>query len=86
MKKKIEEIQQRNFRVERDKAWEISFTRKFAIAAMTYIVMVVFLYMIGVQKPAINALVPTLGFILSTLSLPFLKKCWLKYIYSQDSK
>ena len=77
IKKEIEEIKERNRKVESDKAWETSYTRKIAIAILTYIVVVLFFYVADLPKPFINALVPTIGFILSTLSVSVLKKFWL---------
>ena len=71
-------IKQRNIRVEIDKAWEISWTRKMIIAVLTYLVVVLFFIAANLPKPYLNSLIPTLGFILSTLSLPMLKKLWLK--------
>ena len=35
LEKEIEEIKKRNIRVEKDKAWETSFTRKVCIAILT---------------------------------------------------
>jgi len=81
IKKEIEIIKQRNKRVEADKAWETSLARKIIIAVLTYIVIVVFFYFAGLPKPFTNSIVPTLAFILSTLTLPFFKKLWLDYVY-----
>lgn len=78
MKSEIESIKERNQRVEADKAWEISITRRAIIAVMTYIVIVIFLIVIHAPSPWLSALIPTIGFILSTLTLPFFKKIWLK--------
>ena len=83
MKDDIEQIKERNKRVEADKAWEISKTRKILIALMTYIVIVIFLYFINAPNPVLSAIVPTVGFILSTLTLSFFKKFWLKRIYNR---
>jgi hypothetical protein len=83
LKKEIESIKERNTRVEADKAWEVSFTRKGIIAVLTYLVIVLFFIAAGVTNPFVNALVPTLGFILSTLSLGIFKKIWLKDIYKK---
>ncbi|MEK6857027.1 MAG: hypothetical protein AABX39_00380 [Nanoarchaeota archaeon] len=77
----IEQIKERNKRVEADKAWETSKTRRAVIALMTYVVIVIFLWTINAPNPFVNAIVPTVGFILSTLTLPFFKKVWLKYFY-----
>ncbi len=78
MKKQVKQIEERNKKVEADKAWETSMTRKLILAAMTYIVVVFFLWSIAIEKPWLHALVPTMGFVISTLSLPFFKKIWLK--------
>ncbi len=83
MKEDIEQIKERNRRVESDKAWEISNTRKIIISLMIYIVIVIFLWSINAPNPWLNAIVPTVGFILSTLTLPFFKKFWLKHFYKK---
>ena len=77
IKKEVENIIQRNKKVEADKAWETSFTRRIIIAIMTYLIIVLFLYIIKIPSPWINALIPAIAFMLSTLSLPFFKKLWL---------
>ena len=69
IQKEIELLKERNRRVEADKAREISRARKFIILTLTYIVIVIFFYTAELPKPRINAIVPTLGFILSTLGL-----------------
>lgn len=74
----IEEILKRNSRVELDKAWEVSLTRRAVIALITYVTATTFLFILGNNLPFMNALVPTGGYLLSTLSLPFVKNWWLK--------
>ncbi|MGA2417753.1 MAG: hypothetical protein ABSF55_00720 [Candidatus Staskawiczbacteria bacterium] len=78
IKKEIELIKERNKRVEADKAWETSGTRVFSIVAMTYIITSIVFYFIGVKNYLLSALIPTVGFYLSTQSLPFIKKWWIK--------
>jgi hypothetical protein len=78
IKKDIKEIKERNERVEKDKAWETSLFRKILIAILTYIAMVIFFIFAKLPNPFINAIVPTIGFVLSTLSIPFFKKIWIK--------
>lgn len=78
IKKDLKEIKERNNRVEKDKAWETSIFRKVLIAILTYIVVVIFFIFVKLSNPFINAIVPTLGFVLSTLSIPFFKKIWIK--------
>ena len=78
IKKEINLIKERNRKVEIDKAWEISKTRVLVVLAMTYIITAVVFYFIGVKNYLLNALIPSLGFYLSTQSLPFIKKWWIK--------
>ncbi len=79
----IQKIKKRNARVEVDKAWETSLFRKITIAVLTYLVILSFFVVIKVQNPFTNALVPTFGFLLSTLSIGFFKNYWLKNIYKK---
>ncbi len=74
----LKALQERNERVEADKAWETSITRKMLIALVTYIVIVLFFFAAGLPKPFVNAVVPTTGYILSTLTVEIAKRAWLK--------
>lgn len=79
IKKEIEVIKARNKRVEADKGWETSWTRRVFIAVVTYFVAAVWLLLIGDTYPLLKAFVPAVGYIFSTLSLPFVKKWWMQY-------
>lgn len=79
----ITAIKERNHRVEGDKAWETSYFRIGSIAAITHIVVAVFLYNIGVSNFLVGAFVPVFGFILSSQSLPFIKRWWIKNRYGR---
>ena len=78
LQQKLSEIQDRNQRVEADKAWETSLTRRVFICIITYIVALLWLYIIDEQGIWLKAVIPVAGFVLSTLSLPALKKVWIK--------
>ncbi len=73
----IEILKERNRRVELDKAWETSFTRRAVIMILTYIIASFWLIHLGTEKPFLSALVPVGGYFLSTLSLPFVKEWWI---------
>ncbi len=79
--KKIEE---RNQRVEDDKAWETSWTRRILLAAFTYIAIGLYLWAIEISRPWLNAIVPTVGFMISTLAMPFFKNSWLKNLRKRN--
>lgn len=50
MQQDLDVIKERNSRVEADKAWEVSATRRIAICILTYAVAATVLYLIGVQR------------------------------------
>lgn len=74
--KRITAIEARNRKVELDKAWETSWTRRIAIALLTYVVVCMYLAFVIHVDPWLNALVPVVGFVLSTLALERVKKIW----------
>ena len=77
VEEEIKEIKERNKRVELDKKWETSLTRKVCIAVLTYIVVVIYSYMISkVTNIWLSSLVPVIGFTLSTLSLKGIRMLW----------
>jgi len=79
LNKEIEEIKKRNKRVELDKAWETSWTRKICICILTYIVVVTYSYIVkNYDNILLSSLVPVIGFTLSTLSLKYVRKIWEK--------
>jgi hypothetical protein len=69
-------IESRNSKVELDKAWETSLTRKATIAVATYLIVSLFMVFTKSPRPFLSALIPVLGYILSTLALPFVRKFW----------
>jgi len=74
----IDKIKARNRSVELDKKWETSNTRKLLIAILTYLVISIYMAIIHVSRPFLNAIVPTTGFVFSTLTLQYFKKLWIK--------
>ena len=79
IEKEIKEIKERNKKVELDKAWETSWTRRIFIMILTYIVVVIYSYIVSKYNNIIlSSLVPVIGFTLSTLSLKLVRKIWQK--------
>ena len=78
IQKEIETIKLRNKSVEADKAWETSGFRKVLIVVFTYLAIAIFLILIKVERPWLNAIVPAVAFALSTLTLPYFKNWWIK--------
>lgn len=78
LEERVAAIEERNNRVEADKAWETSFARRAGIAVVTYIVISCTLMVIGHDGAWIHSVVPVLGYLLSTLALRFLRTAWQK--------
>ena len=83
LKQELQRLKDRNKRVESNKAWETSITRKVLLMITTYIIAALTLMVIKNNSPWLNALIPTLGFYLSTLTLPFIKRLWEKYLFKK---
>ncbi|MFA6254713.1 MAG: hypothetical protein WC675_01615 [Patescibacteria group bacterium] len=79
LEQKIQQIEQRNQRVEADKAWEKSWTRRLLLLLFTYLAVGVYMQAINLPDPWLNAIVPSVAFMISTLTMPFFKKVWLKH-------
>lgn len=73
----LQAIKERNARVEADKAWEVSWARRAFIAGITYFLVTIHSSLIGVSYPWLNAFIPAAGYLLSTISIPYLKRFWL---------
>ena len=78
LKQEIELIKFRNKRVETDKAWETSWVRKIFIAGSTYILISIFLFSTGNNKPFLNAIVPAAAYLLSTTTLTLIRNIWIR--------
>ena len=90
LQNQIDELKLRNVLKDKDKAFESSWTRRIAIVVLTYGTLFTYMWGIGVNQPALNAIVPAVGFTLSTLSLPYLKYCWeycqFKHLPEEDRR
>lgn len=78
LEERIIKIEERNKRVENDKAWETSILRKILIIIFTYIFAVLYLKIADTTNPWFGAVVPCAGFYLSTQSINIIKKWWVK--------
>lgn len=76
LEKRVERLEARNRRVEADKAWETSWIRRLLISSLTYLIVLCYLSVIGAEHPLLAAIVPALGFLLSTMVLRRVKAAW----------
>lgn len=80
LEERIRKIEERNKKVEADKAWETSFARRGLLVLFTYLAIGFYLQAIDIPYAWLNAIVPAVAFMLSTLTLPFFKKLWLRRV------
>lgn len=78
LESELSAIKARNARVERDKAWETSWIRRGFIMAITYVIAASYMHISGLGNALMGAFVPVGGYLLSTLSLPVIKRLWLE--------
>ncbi|OGI68504.1 hypothetical protein A2738_01310 [Candidatus Nomurabacteria bacterium RIFCSPHIGHO2_01_FULL_42_15] len=78
LEKEVELIKERNLRVEAEKGWEVSWSRRLFISISTYLIAGVWLVLIHDTFPWLKAFVPAVGYLLSVQSLPFIKNWWIK--------
>lgn len=79
LEERVKKIEERNKKVELDKAWETCWTRKICIMILTYIVVIIYSYVVrNYDNILLSSLVPVIGFTLSTLSLKLVRRIWEK--------
>ncbi|MBT4540611.1 hypothetical protein HOC35_03790 [Candidatus Woesearchaeota archaeon] len=83
LESEINKIRYRNKSVEGNKAWETSYSRRLLLMLFTFLAIGAYMWAINIQKPWLNAIVPSVAFMLSTLTLPFIKKKWVKYCWKK---
>ncbi|HCM51987.1 TPA: hypothetical protein DIS56_02535 [Candidatus Saccharibacteria bacterium] len=76
VEERLAAIEARNARVEKNKAWETSLTRRLSIALLTYLVVLAYLLLIDNDRPYVTAIVPAVGYFLSTLVMRNIKSLW----------
>lgn len=77
IKNRLLKIEERNRRVELDKAWETSILRRLIILLLTYVLLALYMNIIHVTSPWLNAIIPSIGFLLSTLTIAWVKNIWI---------
>ncbi|HXE10167.1 MAG TPA: hypothetical protein VN554_01955 [Verrucomicrobiae bacterium] len=74
LEERVAKLEARNRRVEADKAWETSWTRRLVLMALIYLTVIFYLRFVVHIDPWINGLVPVLGYFVSTLTITFLRQ------------
>ncbi len=77
LEKRVAAIEARNQRVELDKAWEVSWTRKLVLFCIIFLLTFLFLLLIRDDRALGNALLAAVGIFLSTLTISYLKTWWI---------
>lgn len=78
LEKEIEKLKKRNKKVELEKSWETSLYRKISIIIITYFFMILIIYLLKIENIFISAIIPTLWYFFSTLSILVVKNIYIK--------
>jgi len=80
---RVSSMDHRNQIKDFNKEFEGSLARIIIIMGLTYAVLSVYMLLVNIDRPWINAIVPTFGFQLSTLSLPSIKAYYVEHRMSK---
>ncbi len=78
MEETLQAIVDRNKRVEAEKAWEVSFTRRAFLAVLTYVTAALLLSLLGQERVLLLSFIPAISYVFSTLTLPWMKRFWMR--------
>lgn len=89
LQREVNQLKQRNFEKDRGKEFESSYTRVLFLMAVTYWTLFGYMALVIKSKnPFLDAIVPTVGFNISTWSLPYVKEWWIQarhyYIHGES--
>ena len=76
---RLARIEARNKNVELDKAWETSLARRVLLTLFTYLTLGLYMWAIDISRPFLNSIVPAVGFMISTFTMPWLKARWIEW-------
>ncbi|MDP2691257.1 MAG: hypothetical protein Q8O95_02530 [bacterium] len=79
LKKRVKAIEWRNSKVELDKAWEISLTRRVVLSLITYLIIAAVIWSFDLPQPLINALIPALALLLAAPTLRMIRSFWERF-------
>ncbi len=81
LEKEVKELQKRNARVDTNKAWETSLTRKLVLSALIYLLALGLFASEYDPHIYTDALLPAVAFLISTLTIQAVKNWWVKRVY-----
>ncbi|MCF7905583.1 hypothetical protein K9L63_00090 [Candidatus Gracilibacteria bacterium] len=76
LKHEIETIKERNNRVELDKKWETSWTRRIFLAVLSYVATYIFLRIIHAENAVYGAMIPAGAYLLQQMTVRPLRAFW----------
>ncbi|MCA9386583.1 hypothetical protein KC669_00970 [Candidatus Dojkabacteria bacterium] len=86
LEEKVEKLNLLNRYTQMQDEWDKSITRIVLVVIFTYAFVVLFMYFLGVKNPLLNALLPAGAYILSTRTIPYFKKIWIRSYLDAESK
>lgn len=78
IKREIEIIKKYQKNRELEKLWEISLTRKISYFILTYSSVSLFFIIIGIDRPLVTAIIPSVVYYLFLVLIDLVKKWWIE--------
>lgn len=78
IKREIEIIKKYNKRRELEKLWEVSLTRKISYFILIYSSVSLIFITIGIDRPLVKAIIPSVVYFLFFVSVELIKKWWIE--------
>ncbi len=75
---RLRKVEERNRRVEAEKSWEVSWTRRLSLAALTYVAIAILMWALEIPDPLVNAIIPAVALLLSGPTMNIVKELWIK--------
>ncbi len=79
-------IKERNERVELEKAWEVSWVRRISITIVTFVITFAYMKLTNQEPLWLGSIVPAFGYLISTVSIPYMKEFWVNHSYKKQDK
>ena len=76
----LKKVLSRNKKVDKEVLWKNSYTHRISVSILIYVISVCCFYFTSVSEIFIIALIPSLGYFISTIKLKIIRNIWEKYL------
>ncbi len=78
LKREIEVIKKYHKSIELERLWEVSLTKRITHFILAYSIISFLFVIIGIDRPLVKAIIPSLVYFLVSASIEIIKKWWIE--------